>query len=90
MRYTNNSVYYQQQQPPIPVHLRVQQILAVYDASCALGIFMYSKYARLFHRPKVLTVESSRPLAAAVVAAPMRKLCQSIDLAQRLLLPVQP
>ena len=39
---------------------------------------MYSRYARLFHRPKVLTVESSRPLAAAVMAAPMRKLCPMI------------
>ncbi len=47
----------------------------VYDASCTLGIFIYSKYARLFHLPRVLTVESPSPLAAAVVAATMRKLC---------------
>ncbi len=54
-------------------HLRVQQILAVYEASCALGIFMYSRYARFFHLPRVLTVESSKLLAAG--HAPIRKLC---------------
>ena len=35
---------------------------------------MYSRYAKLFHWPSVLIKESSIPLEAAVVAAPMQKL----------------
>ena len=38
------------------------------------GMHTYDKYAELFQRPRVWIVESSTPLAAAVVAAPMRKL----------------
>ena len=38
------------------------------------GIRTYDKYAELFQRPRVWIVEFSTPLAAAVVAAPMRKL----------------
>lgn len=36
---------------------------------------MYVKYAELFHLPRVCMRASSTPLDAAVVAAPMRKLC---------------
>ena len=36
---------------------------------------MYVKKAVLFHRPSVQIVGSSRPAFAAVVAAPIRKLC---------------
>ena len=36
---------------------------------------MYAKNAELFHRPRVRIVESSIPALAAVVAAPIRKLC---------------
>lgn len=36
---------------------------------------MYLKKAVIFHQPRVYIVESSRPAFAAVVAAPIRKLC---------------
>ena len=36
---------------------------------------MYSRYAELLHHPKVLIRESSTPLAAAVDATPILKLC---------------
>ena len=35
---------------------------------------MYSRYAELFHLPSVWIRESSNPLLAAVLAAPIRKL----------------
>ena len=36
---------------------------------------MYNKKAELFHLPRALMVESSRPACAAAVAAPILKLC---------------
>ena len=36
---------------------------------------IYRRYAELFHRPSVCMVESWIPADAAVVAAPIRKLC---------------
>ena len=44
------------------------------EARCSFGERMYNKKAVLCHRPKVWIVESSIPLSAAVVAAPIRKL----------------
>ena len=44
------------------------------DASSSRDSFTYSWYAALSHRPNVFIVESSIPAAAAVDAAPMRKL----------------
>ena len=45
------------------------------EASCSLGILMYWRKAALCHLPNACMVESSIPARAAVVAAPMRKLC---------------
>ena len=44
------------------------------EVSTSRGNLMYSWYAALSHRPNVFIVESSIPTAAAVVAAPIRKL----------------
>ena len=50
--------------------------VCVKDANLSLGVCMYKKNAELFHLPRALMVESSRPAcAAAAVAAPIRKLC---------------
>ncbi len=38
-------------------------------------VWIYTKYALLRHLPKVCIVESGTPHAAAVVAAPILKLC---------------
>ena len=45
------------------------------EANCVRGNLMYNLYAALFQRPRVWMSESSSPLWAAVVAAPIRKLC---------------
>ena len=45
------------------------------SASCLLGSLTYSWHAWLFHRPSVLMVSTGIPQTAAVVAAPIRKLC---------------
>ena len=36
------------------------------DASCALGVLIYSEYAELCHLPSILMVASGIPQAAAV------------------------
>jgi len=47
----------------------------VKDATLSLGVRMYKRNAELFHLPRALMVESSRPPCAAAVAASIRKLC---------------
>ncbi len=44
-------------------------------ARCVCEVFIYCKKAELCHLPRVLITESSRPFWAAVVAAPILKLC---------------
>ena len=44
-------------------------------ASCCCGVRMYDSNADNFQRPRVFMRESLKPILAAVVAAPMRKLC---------------
>ena len=44
------------------------------DASCTLGVLIYSEYAELCHLPSILMVASGIPQAAAFVAAPILKL----------------
>ena len=44
-------------------------------ASCSGGVLRYRRKAELCHRPNSWIVESSTPANAAVVAAPIRKLC---------------
>lgn len=43
-------------------------------ASWLHGIFTYWRWAKLSHLPSILITESSTPLVAAVVAAPILKL----------------
>ena len=45
------------------------------EARRCLGVLMYLRKAVLCHLPRVWIMESSTPTMAAVVAAPMRKLC---------------
>ena len=52
-----------------------QQLVAATTASCSWGVRTHSWYATLCHLPIVFVRESWTPQAAAVVAAPMRKLC---------------
>ena len=49
--------------------------VCVKDANLSLGVCMYKRNAELFHLPRALMVESSRPACAAAVVAPIRKLC---------------
>lgn len=44
-------------------------------AMWSLGVFIYNAYAELFHCPSILIVESLIPFWAAVIAAPILKLC---------------
>lgn len=44
-------------------------------ARCDEDGLMYLWYVALFHRPSCFMVESGSPTFAAVVAAPIRKLC---------------
>ena len=44
-------------------------------ANCSRGVLIYDRKAVLFHRLSVQIVESSSPAFAAVVAAPIQKLC---------------
>ncbi len=43
------------------------------DASCSLGVRMYTRYAELDHRPNICIVAYPKPHACAVVAAPILK-----------------
>ena len=45
------------------------------NARWSLGVLIYTWYAALDHLPNILIVASPSPRAAAVVAAPLRKLC---------------
>ena len=49
--------------------------VCVKDAKLSFGVCMYKRNAELFHLPRALMVESSKPACAAAVAAPIRKLC---------------
>ena len=52
----------------------VEAIVLDRAANCSLGVQMYCKKAALCHLPRVLMIESSTPLRAAVVVAPILKL----------------
>ena len=69
---------YQRKDPPWPA---LGSSLASFSASparFARSLRMYRWYALLLHLPRSLMVESSTPCSAAVVAAPIRKLCPEI------------
>ena len=59
----------------MPIHVALAKSACIGVQAILREILIYSRYITLFHLCKVFTVESSRPLAASVEAAPMQKLC---------------